>query len=91
MPSFAVDTFGAKNIGSIYGKLLFAWSVAGVVGPMMMERIVKTTGTFSSALTMAGVLLITGVVLMAFYKRPQRLAIKAKEQEAVAVKACGTN
>ncbi len=74
MPSFAVDTFGAKNIGSIYGKLLFAWSVAGVVGPMMMERIVKTTGSFSSALTMAGGLLVLGVLLTTFYKKPIKKA-----------------
>jgi len=70
MPSFAVDTFGAKNIGNIYGKILLAWSLAGVTGPMLMEYIKSVSNTFSMALIIASGLLAVGAVLISFYKKP---------------------
>lgn len=71
MPAFAVDTFGAKYIGSIYGPILFAWGVAGVVGPMLMEFINKRTGEFAPALEIAAGLLVFGFLLAVAYRRPQ--------------------
>lgn len=70
MPAFAVDTFGAKNIGSIYGPILFAWGVAGVVGPLLMESVNKTSGSFSTALLIAACLLGLGFLLAALYRKP---------------------
>ncbi|MDE0478770.1 MAG: OFA family MFS transporter [Gammaproteobacteria bacterium] len=34
MPSFIVDVFGSKNMSAIYGAMLTAWAVAGIVGPL---------------------------------------------------------
>ena len=36
MPAFAADYFGAEHVGSIYGLMLTAWGVAGVLGPTLM-------------------------------------------------------
>ena len=33
MPSFTADYFGAKHMGGIYGWILLAWGVGGVVSP----------------------------------------------------------
>ncbi|PIS30947.1 oxalate:formate antiporter [Candidatus Saganbacteria bacterium CG08_land_8_20_14_0_20_45_16] len=74
MPSFAVDTFGPKNIGNIYGKILFAWGLAGVVGPMLMEYIKSISNNFSMALIIASALLVLGAVLISFYKKPELAA-----------------
>jgi MFS transporter, OFA family, oxalate/formate antiporter len=74
MPSFTADTFGSKNIGSIYGKVLLAWGIAGAVGPMLMEWIKKTTGSFNTALTIAAVLLCAGLVVTALYRKPRAKA-----------------
>jgi OFA family oxalate/formate antiporter-like MFS transporter len=70
MPAFAADTFGPKNMGRIYGKILLAWSAAGIIGPMMMESIRKSSGKFSAALYVAAGLLALGLVLVLAYKKP---------------------
>ena len=34
IPAYASDLFGSYHIGAIHGRLLTAWSVAGVLGPL---------------------------------------------------------
>ncbi len=70
MPAFAVDTFGPKNMGAIYGKILIAWSLAGVVGPMLMEYFKKASNSFSLALLVASGMLCVGVFVVSLYKKP---------------------
>ena len=36
MPSFVLDVFGAKLMPVVYGSILTAWSLAGIVGPQMV-------------------------------------------------------
>ncbi len=38
-PAYLKDLFGTKNFGPIYGRLLTAWSTAGVVGPLIVNHI----------------------------------------------------
>jgi OFA family oxalate/formate antiporter-like MFS transporter len=71
MPSFTADTFGPKNVGAIYGVVLFAWGVAGGVGPSLMEWISKTTHTFDLALYIAAGALAIGFVLSLLYRKPK--------------------
>ncbi|MCE9606176.1 MAG: OFA family MFS transporter [Planctomycetia bacterium] len=33
IPAYLADLFGARNVGAIHGRLLTAWSTAGVLGP----------------------------------------------------------
>ncbi|MHB0875025.1 MAG: L-lactate MFS transporter [Anaerolineae bacterium] len=70
MPAFAADTFGTRCMGDIYGKILLAWGLAGVVGPMLMEQIQAQSGSFAAALYVAAGLLAVGFVLAALYRRP---------------------
>jgi len=70
MPAYAADTFGAKNMGQIYGKILLAWSAAGVIGPMLMENIYKSTKSFSIALYTAAGMLAVALVLNLLYRKP---------------------
>ena len=39
IPAYLADIFGTKYVGSIYGCLLTAWSVAGVLGPVLVNYI----------------------------------------------------
>jgi len=71
MPAYAADTFGAKNMGQIYGKILLAWAAAGVVGPMLMEYIKKSSGSFKIAVFVAGGMLIVGFLLNLCYSKPK--------------------
>ena len=75
MPSFAADTFGSKNMGSIYGKILIAWGIAGAVGPNMMEYIKKSTDSFAVAFYIAAGMLAVGFILALLYRRP--VSVKA--------------
>ena len=76
MPSFAADTFGPKNIGSIYGPILLAWGIAGVVGPMLMEYIKRASNSFDIALFIAAGMLVVGFILTLAYRRPSLSEIK---------------
>jgi MFS family permease len=37
IPSYLKDMFGTLNVGAIHGRLLTAWSVAGVLGPVLVN------------------------------------------------------
>ncbi|WP_072376842.1 OFA family MFS transporter [Hyphomicrobium sp. NDB2Meth4] len=39
VPAYLADIFGTKYVGAIHGRLLTAWSTAGVVGPMVIGYI----------------------------------------------------
>jgi MFS family permease len=41
IPAYLRDVFGAMHVGAIHGRLLTAWSVAGVLGPMLIGYIRK--------------------------------------------------
>lgn len=70
MPAYAADTFGAKNMGNIYGKILLAWAAAGVAGPILMEKIKSASGSFKTAVYVAAVMLAVGFIINLFYKKP---------------------
>ena len=39
VPAYLADIFGTKMVGAIHGRLLTAWSVAGVLGPVIVNYI----------------------------------------------------
>lgn len=39
IPAYLADLFGTQMVGAIHGRLLTAWSVAGVVGPMLIATL----------------------------------------------------
>ncbi len=39
VPAYLADLFGTQMVGAIHGRLLTAWSAAGVVGPMIIASI----------------------------------------------------
>ncbi len=39
VPAYLADLFGTQFVGAIHGRLLTAWSVAGVVGPLIVGTI----------------------------------------------------
>jgi MFS family permease len=39
IPAYLADLFGTKMVGAIHGRLLTAWSVAGVLGPVLVNYI----------------------------------------------------
>ena len=39
IPAYLADIFGTKFVGGIHGRLLTAWSTAGVLGPVLVNYI----------------------------------------------------
>ncbi len=39
VPAYLADMFGTQYVGAIHGRLLTAWSTAGVVGPVVITQI----------------------------------------------------
>ena len=39
VPAYLADLFGTKYVGAIHGRLLTAWSTAGVLGPVLVNYI----------------------------------------------------
>jgi MFS family permease len=44
VPAYLRDLFGSYQVGAIHGRLLTAWSAAGVAGPLIINGILDTQG-----------------------------------------------
>jgi hypothetical protein len=45
IPAYLADVFGTKFVGGIHGRLLTAWSTAGVVGPLAITSLRQSAVT----------------------------------------------
>jgi MFS family permease len=45
IPAYLRDLFGTFQVGAIHGRLLTAWSAAGVAGPLIVNSVLDTRGT----------------------------------------------
>lgn len=45
VPAYLRDLFGTFQVGAIHGRLLTAWSLAGIVGPLIVNRFLDAQGT----------------------------------------------
>jgi len=70
MPSFNADFFGTKYMGQIYGYILTAWGVAGVVGPFIAAFVKDRTGSYTGALVWIALMLFIAAIIPFFVKKP---------------------
>jgi MFS family permease len=45
IPAYLRDLFGTYQVGAIHGRLLTAWSAAGVAGPLIVNGVLDSRGT----------------------------------------------
>ena len=50
MPAYLSDLFGTKQLSAIHGKILTAWGMAGIAGPLLLSWIRETTNSYSVTL-----------------------------------------
>ncbi|GAA1912561.1 L-lactate MFS transporter [Streptantibioticus ferralitis] len=70
VPAYLKDLFGTYQVGAIHGRLLTAWSVAGVAGPLIVNAIADTEkhagrtgpGLYTTSLSVMIGLLVVGFV-----------------------------
>jgi len=44
VPAYLADMFGTQMVGAIHGRLLTAWSAAGIFGPVIVNYLRKAIG-----------------------------------------------
>jgi MFS family permease len=70
VPAYLKDLFGSREVGAIHGRLLTAWSAAGVAGPVLVNYIrayqvahgVAKAESYNVTMYLMGALLVVGFV-----------------------------
>ena len=90
VPAYLRDLFGTYQVGAIHGRLLTAWSAAGVAGPLIINRFLDAQGkpgtltaeAYRPALfTMVGVLAVGFVANLLIREVPPRFHEPAESAE----------
>jgi MFS family permease len=69
IPAYLKDLFGTYQVGAIHGRLLTAWSVAGVAGPLIVNAIAdaqKRAGRTGPALYTTSLYIMIGLLVLGF-------------------------
>ena len=67
-PGFTAGQFGMKNNSLNYGVMFIAFSVAGVLGPMIMANNYAKTESYSTPILIALALSVLGLALTFVYR-----------------------
>src|SRR5690242_6549008 len=70
MPATAADYYGTPNAGAIYGAMIIAWSIGGVVGPLIAARLFESTGGYTTPFTVLGIVALVSAVLPLITRPP---------------------
>jgi len=70
MPATAADFFGTPNAGAIYGAMIVAWSIGGVVGPLIASKLYESTGGYSVPFTVLGIVALVSMALPLITRPP---------------------
>src|SRR5437899_13005488 len=77
MPAFTADYFGPKNLGFNYGLVFIGWGIAFFV-PLLAGYLKDATGSLDYAFYVSAGLLVTGLIISRFLKRPWTQTEKRK-------------
>ena len=78
IPAYLSDIFGTRYVGAIHGRLLTAWSVAGVLGPVLVNYLrqyqidhgVEKAQAYNVTMRVMALLLLVGFVCNALVRQP---------------------
>ena len=71
IPAYLADIFGTQHVGAIHGRLLTAWSFAGIIGPMLISYLreyqlsqgIPPDQAYNSSFKILAMLLVVGFIL----------------------------
>jgi len=94
VPAYLADVFGTQFVGAIHGRLLTAWSTAGIVGPVVVNYIreaqiragVPRESVYDFTMYILAGMLVVGFICN-FLVRPLADKWYMKEQEVMALQA----
>jgi MFS transporter, OFA family, oxalate/formate antiporter len=70
MPATAADFFGTPNAGAIYGLMIIAWSIGGVVGPLIASKLYESSGSYDRPFTVLGIVALVSLLLPLITRPP---------------------
>ena len=85
-PMITAGTFGARNIGQLYGWVFLAYGIGGIVGPIMGGKL-GDMGNFPLAFTICGVGCLLAAGLIATVRPPRRAAAAAAAEPGIEPRA----
>jgi len=88
VPAYLSDIFGTQMVGAIHGRLLTAWSVAGIVGPFLIAAVreaqlnagVAKNLVYDRTLYILAVLLLVGMICNLLVKPVKESALMTDEE-----------
>ncbi len=63
MPAFLSDVFGTKELAAIHGRILSAWAMAGITGPLLTSFVRENTGSYT---VLMNIFAVTFLVMAAY-------------------------
>ena len=69
VPAYLKDLFGGLEVGAIHGRLLLAWSAAGIAGPTIVNRVAdsqEAAGKEGADLYTLSLYIMVGVLIVGF-------------------------
>lgn len=77
MPSFVMDVFGTRLMSVVYGIILTAWSMAGIVGPQLVAFIKDNYASQAAKYTfIAGASLLLFGLIVSLFASNKKFAVK---------------
>ncbi len=80
MPATAADFFGDRNAGAIYGAMIVAWSIGGVIGPLAIAAIHDAVDSFALPFYLIAALCLAAMVLPATTRKPSEREVLMERQ-----------
>ena len=90
VPAYLADIFGPQMVGAIHGRLITAWSVAGVIGPILITNLrqfeirhgVAHARVYDVTLYIMAGLLLLGLICNAFVRPVHEKHLMTDEEAA---------
>ena len=85
IPAYLKDLFGTLEVGAIHGRLLTAWSAAGIAGPLIVNSTLDRAGepgTLVAADYKPALLIMVGVLGVGFVANLLVRTVSAKHYDA---------
>jgi MFS family permease len=93
IPAYLSDVFGTKYVSAVHGRLLTAWSAAGVLGPVLVNYIRQfqiDRGIPKEQAYNITMDIMAGLLVIAFFANVAVRAVAEKHIEQVSEAAVGT-
>ena len=95
VPAYLKDMFGTRYVGAIHGWLITAWSMAGVIGPVLVNYIrqynldhgVPKADAYNNTMYVLAGLLVIGLIANSLIKAVNKKHHMTAQQEAAGIAA----